>query len=115
MPYTDLKQPSIDEKAHSTSNSFDEKAEQHDKIETVGGVLIDTDEIGNVFDSPRLIDLGEDGKERPISKYYQLPRAPSADTVSQLKLPVPTMLSVSSPSKMIPPFVFSLSECGSSV
>lgn len=60
----DSKEPSIDDK-----NSFsDEKHEQHEQVEAVGGILIDTDDIGNVFDSPRLIDLGEDGKERPIRK-----------------------------------------------
>ncbi|KAJ3887170.1 OPT oligopeptide transporter [Lentinula edodes] len=58
----DSKEPSIDDK-----NSFsDEKHERHEQVEAVGGVLIDTDDIGDVFDSPRLIDLGEDGKERPI-------------------------------------------------
>lgn len=61
----DSKQPSFDEK----TNSFvDEKVEKHDQIETAGGILVDTDNIGEVFDSPRLIDLGEDGKERPISE-----------------------------------------------
>ncbi|KAE9396396.1 OPT oligopeptide transporter [Gymnopus androsaceus JB14] len=60
----DSKQPSFDEK----TNSFvDEKVEKHDQIETAGGILVDTDNIGEVFDSPRLIDLGEDGKERPIT------------------------------------------------
>lgn len=29
---------------------------------------LDSTQIGEVFDGPRLIDLGADGKERPISK-----------------------------------------------
>ncbi|KAF5368291.1 hypothetical protein D9757_010530 [Collybiopsis confluens] len=63
----DEKDYSFDEKTPSRTNSLvDETLERHDKVEAVGGVLIDTDDIGQVFDSPRLIDLGEDGKERPI-------------------------------------------------
>lgn len=68
--HADEKPPSFDEKASpSPSNSFDDEKKLHgEQVETAGGVLIDTDDIGAVFDGPRLIDLGEDGKERPIGQ-----------------------------------------------
>ena len=33
---------------------------------------LDSTQIGEVFDGPRLIDLGADGKERPISRLSSL-------------------------------------------
>lgn len=63
--------PSYDEKlsngkANSHSDSFsDEKPGEKDVDLT--DLALHTD-VGDVFDGPRLIDLGEDGKERPIGK-----------------------------------------------
>jgi hypothetical protein len=75
----DSKESEYDEKGLNHSNSFiDEKTEGHNKVETAGGLLIDTDDIGQVFDSPRLIDLGEDGKERPIRECFYVPSSISA-------------------------------------
>lgn len=52
--------------------SYDEKEESIEKLPTTG---LDTTEIGEVFaDGPRLIDLGEDGKERPIGELSLIKR-----------------------------------------
>ena len=69
--HNDSKEHSFEEKVPDRSN-VDEKSKTHEKVEAVGGILIDTDDIGEVYDSPRLIDLGEDGKERPIRKCSSL-------------------------------------------
>jgi hypothetical protein len=50
--------------------SFDEKEESIEKT-----TALDSTEIGEVFaDGPRLIDLGEDGRERPIGELYRIRR-----------------------------------------
>ncbi len=66
------------EKTHATSESFEEKGnnsptdpyvDEKQKSDVVEGVVLDKDDVGAVFESPRLIDLGEDGKERPIGQF----------------------------------------------
>lgn len=63
-PRYDDKDKSTKEGTSSHSGSFiDEKA--GNKPVDLHELALETD-IGEVFDGPRLIDLGEDGKERPI-------------------------------------------------
>jgi hypothetical protein len=70
-PAPAMEHNSLDEKFSEKGSRSRSASPAHDK-EKIGhsviahGSEIDISDIGAVFDAPRLIDLGEDGKERPI-------------------------------------------------
>lgn len=102
------------------SSLEDEKYERNEKVlttfdDSTRPTDLTSSEIGEVFtDGPRLIDLGEDGKERPIGVFS---RPISASTIGLMiwymrqKL-IWIIQLVYCPSMMIPICLFGRSECG---
>jgi hypothetical protein len=78
------------------------------------GVEVAPDDAGGIYEDVRVIDMGEDGKERPIgslltgSACFYLPDRDQQKRISTLRLD-------SFPSRMTLRFLVGLSACGSSV
>jgi hypothetical protein len=95
-------EPEIDDKG----SIVDEKL----AIADVGQVALESD-VGDVFESPRAIDLGVDGKERPIGTVAGIDtRRADNRSIQKPTLIIPL---VSSHSRMTRRYRYSPSACGS--